>query len=80
MGIVATFLRLASSFVVAFGRHGDVTQYAHQRGVRRQTVYRESRAALAAIEGSALQAKLAATAQHNRARFVSCPAAVAETP
>jgi hypothetical protein len=64
--MVTTFQRLVSSFVVCFAPHGAITQYAHQRGVSRQTVYRESEATVAAVEGSALQAQLAAAEQHNR--------------
>jgi len=44
MGMVALPQRIASAFHVAFGRHGDVTRYAQQRGVCRQWVYREAHA------------------------------------
>src|SRR5271163_1506498 len=42
MGMVAPQQRIASAFVVIFGQHGSVTQYAEERGVCRQWVYREA--------------------------------------
>jgi hypothetical protein len=42
MGMVAPQRRIASAYVVIFGRHGGVTQYARERGVCRQWVYREA--------------------------------------
>jgi hypothetical protein len=66
MGMVATCQRLVSSFCVFFGRHGDVSHYARERGVSRQTVYRESTATVAAIEGSALRAQVADLEQENQ--------------
>jgi hypothetical protein len=42
MGMVAPQQRIASAFVVIFGQHGSVTQYAEDRGVCRQWVYREA--------------------------------------
>src|ERR1700686_2386355 len=42
MGMVAPQQRIASAFVVIFGQHGRVTQYAQERGVCRQWVYREA--------------------------------------
>jgi hypothetical protein len=42
MGMVANTQRIASSFKVHFGRYGEVSQYAAERGVSRQWVYREA--------------------------------------
>jgi hypothetical protein len=52
MSIVATFQRLASAATVFFGPRGAVTQQAQQRGVPRQTLYREADAALDSVEGA----------------------------
>jgi hypothetical protein len=52
MGMVAPCQRIASAYVVVFGRHGEVSRHARQRGVCRQSVYRESARALAALEGT----------------------------
>ncbi|HEX9595421.1 MAG TPA: hypothetical protein VF982_00960 [Anaerolineales bacterium] len=42
MGMVAPRQRIASAYFVIFGLHGQVTQYAEERGVCRQWVYREA--------------------------------------
>jgi hypothetical protein len=42
MGMVAPSQRIASAYVVFFGRHGSVSDYAQERGVCRQWVYREA--------------------------------------
>ncbi len=42
MGMVAYQQRIASAFKVQFGGYGDVSQYAEERGVCRQWVYREA--------------------------------------
>jgi len=47
---------LASAFIVLNGRHGDITQHAHQRGVCRQRLYRETASVLVAVNGD--QARL----------------------
>jgi hypothetical protein len=44
MGMVAPQQRIASAFFVFHGKYGDVSQYAQQRGVCRQWVYREAAA------------------------------------
>lgn len=59
MGMVAPLQRIASAFFVFLGRRGDVTRQAGQRGVSRQTLYRESQQAVAAVEGEAQQAEVA---------------------
>jgi hypothetical protein len=42
MGMVAPQARIASAYFVIFGKYGDVTRYAEERGVCRQWVYREA--------------------------------------
>jgi hypothetical protein len=42
MGMVANQQRIASAFKVHFGRYGEVSHYAQERGVCRQWVYREA--------------------------------------
>jgi hypothetical protein len=42
MGMVAPQQRIASAFFVFHGKYGDVSQFAQQRGVCRQWVYREA--------------------------------------
>lgn len=42
MGMVAPSQRIASAYFVIFGNYGDVTRYAQERGVCRQSVYREA--------------------------------------
>jgi hypothetical protein len=44
MGMVAPQARIASAYFVIFGKYGDVTRYAEERGVCRQLVYREATA------------------------------------
>jgi hypothetical protein len=44
MGMVAPQQRIASAYFVIFGKYGDVTRYAEERGVCRQWVYREATA------------------------------------
>jgi hypothetical protein len=43
MGMVAPQQRIASAYFVAFGKYGDVSRHARDRGVCRQWVYREAR-------------------------------------
>jgi hypothetical protein len=50
--------RIASAFVVLFGKHGAVTKQARERGQSRQAVYREAAQVLAAVDGEAAQAKI----------------------
>jgi hypothetical protein len=52
MGMVAPQQRIASAFVVVGGRYGDVGRYAAERGVCRQSVYRESAGVLAALQAT----------------------------
>jgi hypothetical protein len=44
MGMVAPQHRIASAYFVIFGKYGDVTRFAAERGVCRQWVYREANA------------------------------------
>src|SRR6516164_2101406 len=44
MSIVAPEHQIASAFFVLYGKYGDVTRYAQQRGVSRQWLYREAEA------------------------------------
>jgi hypothetical protein len=44
MGMVAPQQRIASAYFVIFGKYGDMTRYAQERGVCRQWVYREAAA------------------------------------
>lgn len=56
MGMVAPEQRIASAFFVVFGKYGDVTRYAQERGVCRQSIYNEA---------AALRNALATTQQEN---------------
>src|SRR5947209_16532562 len=46
MSIVAVPPQLASAHAVLFGRYGDVTRLAQERGVCRQALYRDTHALL----------------------------------
>jgi hypothetical protein len=50
MGMVALRQGIASSYVVFFGVYGEVTRQAQQRGISRQTIYREAAATRACLE------------------------------
>jgi hypothetical protein len=52
MCMVAPPDRLASASAVFFGRHGDVTHHAQQRGVSRQRLYREADSVLRDLQPS----------------------------
>jgi hypothetical protein len=52
MGMVAPRQRIASAFVVVCGRYGEVSRYARERGICRQSVYRESAGVLATLAGT----------------------------
>ena len=49
---------LASACIVLAGSHGSITRHARQRGVSRQTLYREAAFVLTAIRGEAVRARL----------------------
>jgi hypothetical protein len=42
MGMVAPEQRIASAFFVIYGKYGDVSRYAQERGLCRQGIYREA--------------------------------------
>ena len=44
--------RIASAFVVLFGRYGDVTKMAHDREQSRQSLYREASQVANAVDGT----------------------------
>jgi hypothetical protein len=58
--------RIASAYVVFFGVYGDVTRQAQQRGISRQSVYREAAATLVDVQGIALRQELAAAQEQVR--------------
>ena len=47
--------RVASAAAVLCGRYGDVTRLAHERGVFRQTLYREAHAVARALDPDPFQ-------------------------
>jgi hypothetical protein len=51
--------RIASAFVVLFGKHGEVAKEARERGQSRQAVYREAAQLIDAVGHEAAQAKIA---------------------
>jgi hypothetical protein len=53
MGMVAIPQHIASAFFVFCGRHGDVTHYAEESAVSRQSVYRQAHTVVLALDGSA---------------------------
>jgi hypothetical protein len=50
--------RIASAFVVIFGRYGDVTKMAQDREQSRQSLYREAEQVADAVDGAATQARI----------------------
>jgi hypothetical protein len=63
VSILTAFRRLGSACAVFFGPHGSVTDQARQQGRSRQALYREADHALASLEGSQMEARLAALRQ-----------------
>ncbi len=63
MGMVAPQQRIASAYFVFFGKYGDVTRYAEERGVCRQWVYREATTLQQAL------AQRQQTIEHQQARI-----------
>jgi hypothetical protein len=59
MCIVPPLERLASASAVFLGRHGDVTHNAQQRGLSRQSLYRQADGALRDLDPSRHQQQLA---------------------
>jgi len=66
MGMVAPEQRIASAFAVVFGRYGDVSRYAAQRDICRQSVYRESAWVVATLHGDSWQQQVADLKQQLR--------------
>lgn len=60
MGMVAPSRRIGSTFFVAFGQHGQVTQFAHEQGVSRQFIYREARQVIDILDGRHTRQQFAA--------------------
>ena len=50
--------RVASAFAVLRGRYGDVTAMAKSRGQSRQSLYREAKDVVEAVDGTAAQARI----------------------
>jgi hypothetical protein len=51
--------RLASATVVFYGQHGDITRHAQQRGVSRQSLYRQADSVLRDLHGQHYQQQIA---------------------
>jgi hypothetical protein len=63
MCIVAPPPRLASASVVYFGRRGDISHHAQQRGVSRQCLYREADSVLRDLDANPQQQQIACLRQ-----------------
>src|SRR5271157_5547456 len=50
--------RIASSFAVLFGQYADVTKMAQDREQSRQSLYRDARQAVNAVDGTAVQSRI----------------------
>ena len=50
--------RIASAFAVLRGRYGDVTAMAKSRGQSRQSLYRESKDVVEAVDGATARARI----------------------
>jgi hypothetical protein len=79
--------RIASAFAVLCGRHGDVTEMAHDRAQSRRSLYREAGHVVDAVDGAAarariedLQRRLAEREAENQALHERLKHAVAITP
>ena len=58
MGMVALDRRIGSEFFVVCGRYGDVSQFAQQRGISRQWVYREAKQVTDTLKGDQTRAEM----------------------
>ena len=63
MSMVALPQRIASAFVVHVGKYGDVTRAAQERGVCRQSIYREAKLVVVHLEGKAHREEVASLRQ-----------------
>jgi hypothetical protein len=50
--------RIASTLAVLFGQYGDVTKMAQDREQSRQSLYREARQVVNAVDGTAVQCRI----------------------
>ena len=50
--------RIAGAFAVLLGQYGDVTKMAHDREQSRQSLYREARQVVNAVDGTAVQSRI----------------------
>ena len=66
MGMVAPQQRIASAFVVICGHYGDIRRYAAERGVCRQSIYRESASVLTALDATPWRQQIASLQEENR--------------
>ena len=66
MARVASAQRIASAFAVVCGRYGDIRRYAHERGLCRQSVYREATWVVNTLEGSPWRQQVAELGQQLR--------------
>jgi hypothetical protein len=64
--MVASPQRIASAFAVVCGRYGDIRRYAHERGLCRQSVYREATWVVNTLEGSPWRQQVAELGQQLR--------------
>lgn len=55
MGMVAPSRRIGSAFFVCFGQYGDVSRFAKEQGVSRQSVYRDAEQVSTALDGGSTQ-------------------------
>src|SRR4051812_31676280 len=57
--------RLASARVVFYGQHGDITRHAQQRGVSRQSLYRQAAGVLRDLQGQQHQQQITRLREQN---------------
>ena len=67
MGMVAFRRRIGSAFFVAWGRYGEVSQFAQQQGISRQWVYREAKQVADTLEGAQARADIECLRNENAA-------------
>jgi hypothetical protein len=78
MCIVAIPERLTSAKVVFFGEHGDITEYARERDISRQSVYREADSVLRDLQDDDLSQEIAFLRQRCDELIESVKALVAD--
>jgi hypothetical protein len=67
MGMVAFRRRIGSAFFVAWGRYGEVSQFAQQQGISRQWVYREAKEVANTLDGAQARADIECLRNENAA-------------